>query len=391
MNPRLRSALWYGGYGVYTLAVFVIALYAFFPYSRLRRYVARQIDSDGRYDVTIDRVGPSFPLGLEISGITIVSPPEKADEKPGKLVVNRATVNLSLWSLVSSTKTITVKVEALGGKAETVVETTGKKKSIRVSFTGLSMGQLPGLAKAISLPMGGALTGSGKITIPADGMRNAEGKFTLKCKSCTVGDGKTKVKMDLRPEHLKKHYDPVAEQGVTLPTKLRLGVFGGDIEIERGRAMFKRFEAYSPDGEAVLMGTIALREPFVMSTVDAYFKFKFDESLKTKDAKWGPIESFLIRAKRSDSQYGFSIRGRLKDPPRFLPAKFSTVERLYEGRGKDGKDKDSGRKGLKRPEMTPPGMPVRPSKPDLKKPDAVKPDAMKPDVMKDDGMDEPLK
>ncbi len=343
MNPRLRLVLKYAGYATYAFVVCLVTIYVFFPYDRLKKFVAQTLDSNGQYDVAIEDVGPAFPLGLTVTGIKIVSPPEKPKEKPGVVFIDRLVLRVSPFSLLSSTKDISVEIDALDGHIEADVEAKGKARKYKVKFEGLSMKKLPGIAKAISLPMTGALQGKGEIDIPEAGLRRADGKFTLKCKGCTLGDGKTKVKIDFRPKHLrKKRFNPVAEQGVTLP-KVRLGSFGGDIEIDKGKAMFRQFEALSKDGEAVLLGTITLRDPFPFSNVDAYFKFKFDDELKQKEPKWKAIETSLSRGKRSDRYIGFSIRGRLKDPPRFRPARYSAVERLYKDNPRDRGRKHHGR------------------------------------------------
>lgn len=356
MNPILRKVLQYLGYSAYAGIICLMTIWLLFPYERLKQMIAEAIDSDGRYEVSIKDVGPAFPFGLEITGIRIVSPPEKPGDKPGDLYVDRARVFVSPFSFFSDTKKVSVEIDALGGHIETDVETTGKAKKITIKFSGVSMKKLPGIAKAISLPMTGSFSGSGHIKIPAEGLRRAGGKFTLVCKSCTLGDGKTKVKMDFRPKHLRKRRPNImAQQGVTLP-KVKLGRFGGDIEIKRGKATFRQFEALSPDGEAFLLGFVTLRDPFPFSNVDAYFKFKFDEELKQRKPKWKAIEAGLTKGRRSDQYFGFSVRGRFKDPPRFMPARYSSVERHYDRKGTSRRGRRRGRASRRRPRaiMRPP-------------------------------------
>jgi len=364
MNPILRKALQYLGYSAYASIICLMTIWLLFPYERLKQMVTEAIDSDGRYEVSIQDVGPAFPFGLEITGIRILSPPEKPGDKPGKLFVDRARVFVSPFSMFSDTKKVSVEIDALGGHIETDVETKGKAKKIKIKFNGVSMAKLPGIAKAISLPMTGSFSGSGHIKIPAEGLRRAGGKFTLACKSCTLGDGKTKVKMDFRPKHLRKRRPNIlAQQGVTLP-KVKLGRFGGDIEIKRGKATFRQFEALSPDGEAFLLGFITLRDPFPFSNVDAYFKFKFDEELKQKEPKWKAIEAGLTKGRRADRYFGFSIRGRFKDPPRFMPARYSSVERHYDRKGTSRRGRRrGGRASRRRPRaiMRPPRV-MRPKR-----------------------------
>lgn len=345
MSPRLRTALKWLGYASWAAVTFVVGVYLFFPYERLKRFVAKKLDSDGRYQVTIEDVGPAFPVGLTVTGIRIVSPPEKPKDKPGIVDVDRLVIRIGVLSLLSETRQVNVEIDALDGHIEANLESKGKARKVSLRFSGLSMKKLPGIAKAISLPMTGSLEGSGTIDIPEQGLRRAEGKFTLQCRKCTLGDGKTKVKIDFRPKHLRKRrFNPVAEQGVTLP-RVRLGHFGGDIEIEKGRAMFRQFEALSPDGEAVLLGTVTLRDPFPFSNVNGYFKFKFSDDLKKREAKWGAIEKSLARGRRADKYIGFSVRGRFKDPPRFRPARYSSVERLYRDKAAGAGRTRHGRRG----------------------------------------------
>ncbi|MDY0002071.1 MAG: type II secretion system protein GspN, partial [Polyangia bacterium] len=344
------------------------------PWGQHKSFVIQKLDAEGRYQITIEDVGPAFPIGLTVKGIRMVSPPEKPGEKPSVMEIERLKFTVGIFQIFSKDRKVDVEIDALGGHIEAEVESKGKARKLKLKFDGVSMKRLPGISKAISLPMTGGLNGKGWIEIPEDGYRSAKGKFNLACKACTLGDGKTKVKIDFRPEHLKKTVaDPVATEGVTLP-KVRLGRFEGQIEIERGRAMFKQFEALSPDGEAQLLGTVALREPFPFSNVDAYFKFKFDEGLKVKEARWGAIEGSLGMGKRADGWIGFSVRGRFKDPPQFRPARFSSVERLYEKTARDTTKGRRDRAGSLRRPITPPrpktirGMSPTPPSPALPRP-----------------------
>ena len=124
-------------------------------------------------------------------------------------------------------------------------------------------------------------------------------------------------------------YDPVREKGVTLP-KIRLGRFGGDIEIKKGKAEFSQFEALSSDGEAKLIGYVLLREPILFSTVQAVFKLKFSEDFKKRKPKILGIEASMARGKRSDGLYGMCITRRLKNI-RFRPCRYSAAERGTRG------------------------------------------------------------
>ncbi|MCD6498123.1 MAG: type II secretion system protein GspN [Deltaproteobacteria bacterium] len=324
MNRKLTKALKYGGYSVFAIVVLFVSAYMAFPFERLKDLITKKLSQGGRYDVTIGSVSAAFPIGVSLEDLVMVSRPERPKEKPSKMVIDQATVSFGFFSLLSGRPEIHFSVETLGGHIDGKTrEDADGGRFIQFAFSSIEFEHLPGLDNAVDLPMDGTVSGSAKLTIPKAGMRKSKGKMTLACHGCSVGDGKHKVKFKFakRPGH----YDPLAEQGVTLP-RLRLGKFGGDIVIKRGKATFDQFEAFSPDGEAQVLGSIMLRDPVAFSSVLALFKFKFSDDLKKRKPKTIGIESSMGRGRRADGMLGLCVTGRLKKP-RFKPCKTSPVER----------------------------------------------------------------
>ncbi len=318
------------GYGLFGLVVGILSARAAFPYERLREYLEDALSQDGRYQVSVGEVSGAFPLGVEIRDLVLVEPPERPKGKPSKLQVDRAVIRLGLLSLLTGSREVSFDVEALGGRLEGQLKASEEEKRIAFSFRHIGFGKIPGISKAIDLPMAGHVSGKVSLKLPKEGLRRASGSLEIRCTDCSIGDGKTKV----RPKFMRRpgRYDPVAEKGITLP-RIRLGKFGGRVVIEKGRAEFEEFEALSPDGEAELLGWVNLRDPISFSTVQALFKFRFSEELKKRKPKIVGIEASMARGRRKDGLYGMCISGRIKRL-RFRPCQSSPVERTRGRRGR---------------------------------------------------------
>jgi len=341
MNRKLAKGLKYSGYTAFAVVVMLISAYMAFPFERLKDVITTKLTQGGRYDVTIGSVSAAFPIGVTLEDLVMESRPERPKEKPSKMVIDKATVTFGFFSLLTGRPEIHFSVDTLGGHINGKTrEDSDSGRSIQFAFSAIEFEHLPGLDHAVELPMDGTVSGSAKLTIPKAGMRKSQGKMTLACHGCSVGDGKHKVKFKFaaRPGH----YNPLAEQGVTLP-KLQLGKFGGDIIIKHGKATFDQFDAFSPDGEAQIMGYVMLRDPVAFSSVIALFKFKFSEALKKRKPKTVLIESSMGRGKRADGMLGLCATGRLKSL-RFKPCQRSPVER---GPGRFGGRKRNRRDGGK--------------------------------------------
>lgn len=343
MKPVAMKILKYAGYVFFALMVMLFTVYAAFPYERLTPMIKRQLSQGGRYQVTIGSVGPAFLAGVTLKDVVVTTPAERPKDKPGRMVIKEAVIKYSIWALLTGKSEVSFHLTALGGEIEGSTEKTKKRRIIELEIRDIDFKKTPAIAKAVDLPMKGKLSGKGKITIPSEGLRKAEGKFTLKCKKCSVGDGKTKVKIKFgqRPGR----YNPMADKGITLP-RFHLGKFGGDIVIKKGKAEFSQFEAFSKDGEASLVGHLLLREPFIFSTAQLLFKFKFSDDVKKRKAKVLGIETGLARARRSDGFFGYCFSGRLKHM-RPRPCRYSPVDR-HSGRRGVGRRGGPGGRGFRR-------------------------------------------
>ena len=96
----------------FSLVVFVVSLYFCFPYERAKE-VAIATAASKDLDVEIGSAGPAFGLAVAFHDIHVRTRPTTG--KPTRFTVESARVGVSPWSLLSSSKTYTISLDAFGG------------------------------------------------------------------------------------------------------------------------------------------------------------------------------------------------------------------------------------------------------------------------------------
>jgi len=292
--------------GIFGLAVFVVALYLTFPYDRAK-------------DVEIGSAGPAVGLAVKFSDIRVrtrpAPSPSGAPVKPSRFTIETARVSYSIWSLLSSVKTINVDMEAFGGQVDlTQTGAPGKKGPFEIRLHGrdIRLSELPGVGDALTIPLAGTLKLDVQLASETGKYADGNGDITFTCVECVIGDGKTPLKVP---------GNPFLAGGLTLP-RTRLGDFGGHVAIEKGVAKLQGVEAKSPDLDVTLEGDVTLRDPLPMSAVNAYLRFKFSEAFLQKAATVQTILQVAgSQGKRPDGFYGLRLGGRLGQlsPPVLSP------------------------------------------------------------------------
>ncbi len=306
---RLRRPLLSGLFG---LVVFIVALYFSFPSERAKE-VAIRTAAARDLDLEIGSASPAFGLGVVFRDILVRTRP--ATGKPIRFTIESARLSVSPWSLLSSSKTITVSLEAFGGHIDvTQTGAAGKKGpfELQIRAHDVRLGDLPGVRDAINLPLSGTAKLDLSILSPSGKLAEANGEITLSCDNVVIGDGKTPLKVA---------GNPFLSGGLTLP-KLRLDDFGGHVAIDKGLAKLQEIAGKSRDGEVALEGEVTLRDPLPTSTVNAYLRFKLSDAfLKQASAVATMLQMVGAQGKRPDGFYGMRLSGRLGqlNPPVLSP------------------------------------------------------------------------
>jgi type II secretion system protein N len=306
---RLRRIALFSGVG---LVVFVIALYFSFPYERAKEMAIR-LAADKDLDVEIGSAGPAFGFGVTFHDIRVRTRPPTG--KPTRFTIESARVSLSPFSLLSSSKSYTLLLDAFGGQIEfSQSGAPGKKKpfEIVIHARGVKMGELPGVREAINLPLAGTAKMDLEVASQTGKLADSSGEISFSCDGCVIGDGKSPLRVA---------GNPFLGGGLTLP-RVRLDDFGGQVAIEKGVAKLQGIEGKSPDGEVALEGEVTLRDPMPMSTVNAYLRFRLSDAFLKQAANVQTILQMAgAQGKRPDGFYGLRLSGRLGqlNPPLLSP------------------------------------------------------------------------
>jgi type II secretion system protein N len=325
------------GVGVF-LVVFVVALYVWFPYDRAKE-VAIAVAAQQGYDIDIESAGPAWGLGVSFSNIHVKTRPTTG--KPTRFVIEKANVTTSIFG------TMTIALDAFGGHVElTQSGEPGKKGPFRFEVTArhVDLGQVPGIRETINMPLTGTLRADVDLASATGRYADAKGAITFLCEGCVAGDGKSPLKVE---------GNAFLGGGLTLP-KVRIGDLRGEIAVDKGQAKLKGIESKSPDGEISLEGDVALRDPLVNSSINAYLRFKLSDAfLKSASTVQTILQMAGAAGRRPDGSYGVRISGRLGGPAMALSAAPPFGASAVPGR-------PGGRPGAP-PVYTPPPAPAAPT------------------------------
>jgi type II secretion system protein N len=303
MTPdRLRQLRRIGVYAAFGLVVFVVALYASFPYDRAKEAATRIMSKTFDVDVEIGSAGPAFGVAVMFRDIRVRTRPTTG--KPTRFTIDSAKFSPSLFAVFSSSLSYSVTAEGLGGTiALDQSGTPGKKGAFKTDLVArdIDAAEIPGLKEAINLPLTGKVTLEAKLASETGRFADANGQLTLSCTGLAAGDGKTPLKVPSIP---------MLAQGITLP-RIRIGDLGGHVAIEKGTAKLQGVESKSPDGEVALEGEVALHDPLTLTTLNLYLRFKLSDALMKKEVALQILPVVAAPGKRPDGSYGLKFGGRV--------------------------------------------------------------------------------
>jgi type II secretion system protein N len=321
LGPRQRKAARIAGMVLLGLLTFLFTLHFTFPYDRLQGKAIEALSS--KFDVTIGSTGRGLlPGEIVFEKVVLRSRPTKPNEKPSELVIDRVEVDLgwdfNLFALIRKKVVLDIEAELAGGEVEGEIDASGSYVEVNLETEGVGLGNIPGLASAIGLPMTGGLDAEVELRLPGAKFRNAEGKIQLACNGCTVGDGVSKVSMS--PPKTTSRRRPSTTTGwgdearsITVP-RLQLGEFKALVDISKGVGQIKEFGATSKDGWLKITGKIEFRDPFANSLFPACMQFRLADELKKREPTFGNIEMGISeKVRQADGSFSIPTKGKLTE------------------------------------------------------------------------------
>lgn len=322
MSGRDRKIARGVGIGLLAVVSFLYTLKFTFPYERVKDRLIESLSE--RYEVTVGDVGGGFFPGTVVFDDLRLKPrTETPGEKVSEIVIDELVVDLGLdfglFGALRKKAVLDIEAELGGGEINAALEISASLVEAHVETQALELADVPGVASAVGLPMGGALDAEIELRLPGAKWKNAEGKITLGCDDCTVGDGVSKMTMTPSTSSSGRRRRSSAAaaawgaQGVTVP-RLALGDAKVVVDISKGVGEIKTFAATSKDGWLKIEGKIEFRDPFSNTLFPGCMSFKLSDELKKRAPDFGNIEFTLSeKVRKADGSFAIPTKGRLTE------------------------------------------------------------------------------
>jgi len=284
---------------LFGLWVFATVFYVTLPFGRFKDWMGARLATVG-FDLEAKSAGPALGIGMTMKEVTLVSQ-DASGGKPTRILVDKATLRVSLLSYLFGTKSVSVAAHVFGGDVDVTIRQRKPSTSLTVALSEIDLGELPWVKKAINMPLTGEFGLDLDLSMPVGKLGpDTKGLLTFKCENGVFGNGKDKLVVA---------GNPMLAEGLGLP-KIRLGDFTGKVSIDKGLAKIQSLQIKSPDIEVIVEGEVTLADPMKNAHIDLYVRLKPSDSLlRASDKLKTILELTAQMGKRSDGFIGFRITG----------------------------------------------------------------------------------
>lgn len=339
LSRRTRKILRYVGIAVASLIVFVLALQATFPYSRVQD---RLIDAlSPTYDITPGQISRGIlPGSFTISQLTIRTRPVHADDPVTTFHIDSLHVDVGLLALIGMNASVDFDMQILSGRIKGSIKLPKLGKdgfTIDVDGTDVPANQLP-MRSLIGLPMAaGKLQFSVDLSVPGTKTKagrditdwsHADGDISISCPTgCTFGDGVTKLKPLIKNRSQQAMVGDGIEFGTidvdSLAIDAKFTPAVGDPEshsanYKPGKFDITKFDVRSHDGELHVDYSMTLAPDIDESVVTGCLRFNVNDSIRKKpkgDETFTAITSSGAE-RRADGLFHIKLSDKMKDMKR---------------------------------------------------------------------------
>lgn len=298
--------------------VFVLALYATFPYDRLRVELERQLRQEptriggASLDVRIAELRPFWLTGLSLSGVEVERRFASTDQPPLRIHVTEAQARLHVLPLLIGRKVVGIGLQVGGGELAGTLGLPGEGYRIDLEARNIELGVLGLLRTAIGVPLRGRLSGRVDLTIP-EAVREASGAIDVSITGTRLGNGKAKVRV------------AGLQDGITLAA-VNAGDLNLKVKLDQGVAQLQELKAAGRDLKLEGRGNLRLMTPLRFSRLDVLLRADFSDGYRNRSKKTRALfalmdfEPTLKQAQASDGALQYRIRGALGGNFRASPA-----------------------------------------------------------------------
>jgi type II secretion system protein N len=359
LGPRARKLVRYLGFAVVGLVTFVLAFQLTFPFDRVKDKVVEALSE--KYDTTIGDVERGIMPGrMYFKAVSLRTRPAKAGDVATTFYIERLEVDIGLLALLHGTAAIKLDAKIGAGHIKGTVALSKAGTSIDVVGEDVPSANLP-TREAFGLPMSGKLRFAVTLELPNEKAKSgktgpdwskADGALELACPSgCTIGDGKSKLKMALK----NKGQQAFAEGGIDFG-KLTLDSLLADVELKTGKLDLTKLETKSDDGEVHVDFDMMLNQDPMQSQVTGCLRFRGSDALLKREPKTHAALSTTGAPVGPDNLFHIKLDGPLHDVRRLGQVCGSAVSsKSMDHPGHPSLE--SPKPGLPPPVATPPIMP----------------------------------
>ncbi len=297
-----RKLLSLSGYAAFFFFFFMLFSYWSFPYGRVRDFVVRTVQERLGYQLTIGELSPHWLTGVHLSEVKLTKPAVDAKSEPANLVVEEATISVSVWPLLVGKTVLSFWASTGDGSIEGDYSQSGEAFDVEAELDALDLGAL-GAGEWIGLPLRGEASGELSLNMPDVGTEPAlNGTVTIA--SLALGDGKAKLKL------------PGLRDGFTVE-RIDAGALTLQVASENGVATIKQLSAQGADVKLRGEGTMRIARPLERSRGDFTLGVTFTDKYKNRNDRTKALfqlldfQPELKRATSDDGTLSFRLVGPL--------------------------------------------------------------------------------
>jgi type II secretion system protein N len=266
LPPRVRKVVRYVGIVLGTLLAFVFALQLTFPYGRVKDRLEEALSE--KFIVTIGSYERGWiPGRVYFHDIDLQGRPSQPNEPTTTIHIKTLEIDVHFLPLLGKKLAVDIDAKIGGGRLSASIAMLDFGQSgYRASFDGTDLpAAIVPLRDSVGLPMTGTFDASGSLDIPieagSDGRRylalaHVDGAIDLGCpRSCTFGDGKSKMKPILSGANAKNQ--AMVGEGVNFE-KITAQNLVARVEIKDGKLSVTKADLTSNDLIGFLDFQIAL-------------------------------------------------------------------------------------------------------------------------------------
>jgi len=336
-GPRMRKVLRYVGFAVLGLVTFVFAFQMAFPFDRVKDKVIELLSE--KYEVSIGSVDRGFVPGrMYWKAVSLRTRPTKAEEVATTFYIEQLEVDLGLLALLHGTAAVKLDAKIGPGHIKGTIAISTQRTAIDLTGDDLPSASLP-VREALGVPMSGKIRFAFELELPNEKTKagkvgpnwlKAEGSAELACpSSCTVGDGKTKLKVNVA----NKSQQAFAENGIDFG-KVNIDSLFASLELKDGKLEVTKFDTKSGDGELHVDFNMALNQDLGQSLVTGCLRFNGSAALLKREPKTHAAFSTTGAPLGPDNLFHIKLDGPVKQVRRLGMMCGPTVNKNMDNPGK---------------------------------------------------------